>query len=236
MSWCRVFANGVAWKPWTRCSRIGMCSSCSIARRSTSMTSRLLPIGPGLDGFGLQPLEAIVCGCAVFTTVSGGPCDYLDPGVNCSQISGDSDRDLAAILSSVSTHMKLQVQPWPNAAGFLLSVNTHDQVLGARPERGRRRPPSARSRPRTSGSRRRSSRPGTTRACRPSCAILRDYIDDPPADGRRPGRRPPAQPARAFGRESRPETRRGRVKPKVEPALGRARDLDRAAVQLDEAS
>ncbi len=27
-------------------------------------------------------------------------------------------------------HMKLQVQPWPNPAGFLLSVNTHDQVLG----------------------------------------------------------------------------------------------------------
>lgn len=57
-----------------------------------------------VDGFGLQPLEAIVCGCSVFTTVSGGPCDYLDPGVNCSQISGDPDRDLAAILSSVATH------------------------------------------------------------------------------------------------------------------------------------
>jgi hypothetical protein len=26
-------------------------------------------------------------------------------------------------------HMKLQIQPWPNADGFLLSVNTHDQVL-----------------------------------------------------------------------------------------------------------
>lgn len=26
-------------------------------------------------------------------------------------------------------HMKLQIQPWPNAEGFLLSVNTHDQVL-----------------------------------------------------------------------------------------------------------
>jgi hypothetical protein len=25
-------------------------------------------------------------------------------------------------------HMKLQIQPWPNPAGFLLSVNTHDQV------------------------------------------------------------------------------------------------------------
>jgi hypothetical protein len=27
-------------------------------------------------------------------------------------------------------HMKLQIQPWPNGAGFMLSVNTHDQVTG----------------------------------------------------------------------------------------------------------
>ncbi|QEH38085.1 hypothetical protein OJF2_66830 [Aquisphaera giovannonii] len=27
-------------------------------------------------------------------------------------------------------HMKLQIQPWTNHAGFLLSVNTHDQVAG----------------------------------------------------------------------------------------------------------
>lgn len=27
-------------------------------------------------------------------------------------------------------HMKLQVQPWANEAGFMLSVNTHDQVAG----------------------------------------------------------------------------------------------------------
>lgn len=30
-------------------------------------------------------------------------------------------------------HMKLQIQPWPNAAGFLVSVNTHDQVLALEP-------------------------------------------------------------------------------------------------------
>jgi hypothetical protein len=30
-------------------------------------------------------------------------------------------------------HMKLQIQPWPNTAGFLLSVNTHDQVLALDP-------------------------------------------------------------------------------------------------------
>ncbi len=27
-------------------------------------------------------------------------------------------------------HMKLQIQPWSNPAGFKLSVNTHDQVAG----------------------------------------------------------------------------------------------------------
>ncbi|SIO16159.1 hypothetical protein SAMN05444166_2767 [Singulisphaera sp. GP187] len=30
-------------------------------------------------------------------------------------------------------HMKLQIQPWPNEAGFMLSVNTHDQVLAIDP-------------------------------------------------------------------------------------------------------
>ena len=30
--------------------------------------------------------------------------------------------------------MKLQVQPWPNADGFILSVNTHDQVLSFDPD------------------------------------------------------------------------------------------------------
>ncbi len=33
-------------------------------------------------------------------------------------------------------HMKLQIQPWPNDAGFLLSVNTHDQVLALEPDAG----------------------------------------------------------------------------------------------------
>ena len=57
-----------------------------------------------VDGFGLQPLEAIVCGCTVFTTLSGGPCDYLDPGVNCAQISGDRERDASAVLTAVARH------------------------------------------------------------------------------------------------------------------------------------
>jgi hypothetical protein len=31
-------------------------------------------------------------------------------------------------------HMKLQIQPWPNNAGFMLSVNTHDQVSTVGPK------------------------------------------------------------------------------------------------------
>jgi hypothetical protein len=31
-------------------------------------------------------------------------------------------------------HMKLQIQPWDSPQGFLLSVNTHDQVLALNPD------------------------------------------------------------------------------------------------------
>ncbi|MEB3295346.1 MAG: glycosyltransferase [Synechococcales bacterium] len=48
------------------------------------------------EGFGLQPLEAIACGCQVFSSVNHGLSDYLDPGFNCHKIAGCSlefDRD-----------------------------------------------------------------------------------------------------------------------------------------------
>lgn len=57
-----------------------------------------------VDGFGLQPLEAIVCGCTVFTTISGGPIDYLDPGVNCGQIGLSAEHDRESILAALGTH------------------------------------------------------------------------------------------------------------------------------------
>ena len=31
-------------------------------------------------------------------------------------------------------HMKLQIQPWSNTAGFISSVNTHDQILVLDPQ------------------------------------------------------------------------------------------------------
>ena len=36
--------------------------------------------------------------------------------------------------NAVYPHMKLQIQPWANEAGFLLSVNTHDQIVSIEPD------------------------------------------------------------------------------------------------------
>lgn len=56
------------------------------------------------EGFGLQPLEAIACGCQVFSSLNGGLSDYLDPGFNCYKIAGYSvNYDLKRILSCVRT-------------------------------------------------------------------------------------------------------------------------------------
>ncbi|MEL6494624.1 MAG: glycosyltransferase [Cyanobacteria bacterium J06623_7] len=38
------------------------------------------------EGFGLPPLEAIACGCQVFSSLNHGLADYLDPGFNCHKI------------------------------------------------------------------------------------------------------------------------------------------------------
>lgn len=59
------------------------------------------------EGFGLQPMEALACGCQVFSSVNGGLSDYLDPGFNCYKIAGyskeyDVQRILNVIKNSVS--------------------------------------------------------------------------------------------------------------------------------------
>ena len=59
------------------------------------------------EGFGLQPMEALACGCQVFSSVNGGLSDYLDPGFNCYKIAGyskeyDSQRIFKVINSSPS--------------------------------------------------------------------------------------------------------------------------------------
>lgn len=60
------------------------------------------------EGFGLQPMEALACGCQVFSSINGGLSDYLDPGFNCHKIAGyskeyDVERILKVINSSGAT-------------------------------------------------------------------------------------------------------------------------------------
>ncbi|MGB5898517.1 MAG: glycosyltransferase [Geitlerinemataceae cyanobacterium] len=55
------------------------------------------------EGFGLPPLEAIACGCQVFSSVNSGLADYLDPGFNCYKIAGYSQEyDVSRILEVVN--------------------------------------------------------------------------------------------------------------------------------------
>jgi len=42
------------------------------------------------EGFGLQPMEAIACGCTVFSSINHALADYLDPGFNCYKIAAYS--------------------------------------------------------------------------------------------------------------------------------------------------
>ena len=52
------------------------------------------------EGFGLPPLEALACGCQVFSSVNSALADYLDPGFNCHKIAGYSlEYDLERILA-----------------------------------------------------------------------------------------------------------------------------------------
>ncbi|QSJ19013.1 glycosyltransferase [Nostoc sp. UHCC 0702] len=59
------------------------------------------------EGFGLQPMEALACGCQVFSSINGGLSDYLDPGFNSYKIAAyskeyDVQRILKVLKSSVS--------------------------------------------------------------------------------------------------------------------------------------
>jgi len=54
------------------------------------------------EGFGLQPMEAIACGCQVFSSVNGGLSDYLDPGFNAQKIACYSkEYDIQRILKAL---------------------------------------------------------------------------------------------------------------------------------------
>ena len=61
------------------------------------------------EGFGLQPMEAIACGCQVFSSVNGGLSDYLDPGFNCHKIAGYSKAyDVQRIMTVLEKPLSVQ--------------------------------------------------------------------------------------------------------------------------------
>ncbi|MBD2317521.1 glycosyltransferase [Phormidium tenue] len=64
------------------------------------------------EGFGLQPMEALACGCQVFSSVNHGLSDYLDPAFNCYKIAGYSQEfDMQRILKVIQTNQKLSLSP-----------------------------------------------------------------------------------------------------------------------------
>ncbi|MDJ0662194.1 MAG: glycosyltransferase [Crocosphaera sp.] len=64
------------------------------------------------EGFGLQPMEALACGCQVFSSINGGLSDYLDPGFNCYKIAGYStEYDVKRILKAINLSKQLTLSP-----------------------------------------------------------------------------------------------------------------------------
>ncbi len=62
------------------------------------------------EGFGLQPMEAMACGCQVFSSVNHGLSDYLDPAFNSYKIAGYSQEfDLQRILKVIHKDQKLSL-------------------------------------------------------------------------------------------------------------------------------
>ena len=62
------------------------------------------------EGFGLPPMEAMACGCQVFSSLNGGLSDYLDPGFNCHKIAGYSlAYDVERVLQALKTPAPLQL-------------------------------------------------------------------------------------------------------------------------------
>lgn len=60
------------------------------------------------EGFGLQPMEALACGCQVFSSVNGGLSDYLEPGFNCHKIAGYSkEYDIQRIVKALNAPASL---------------------------------------------------------------------------------------------------------------------------------
>lgn len=74
------------------------------------------------EGFGLPPMEAMACGCQVFSSVNGALADYIDPGFNGQKIgvystTYDVERILVALTTPTPKIMApADLQPYREAA------------------------------------------------------------------------------------------------------------------------
>jgi glycosyltransferase involved in cell wall biosynthesis len=81
------------------------------------------------EGFGMQPLEALACGCQVFSSINGGLSDYLDPGFNCYKIAGYSkEYDIQRILKALE-HPSKSIPEHILAEYRLENINQRLQVI-----------------------------------------------------------------------------------------------------------
>jgi len=78
------------------------------------------------EGFGLPPLEALACGCVVFSSLNHALADTLDPGVVGHQLgAGSLEADLEAITAAVR-----EPQRWRPAAATLEAVLANASEAG----------------------------------------------------------------------------------------------------------
>ncbi|MBD2603272.1 glycosyltransferase [Scytonema hofmannii FACHB-248] len=81
------------------------------------------------EGFGMQPLEALACGCQVFSSINGGLSDYLDPGFNCNKIAGYSkEYDVKRILKALE-HPSYSIPEHILAEYRIENINQRSQVI-----------------------------------------------------------------------------------------------------------
>ena len=91
------------------------------------------------EGFGLPPLEAMACGCVVFSSLNHALADHLTPGGNCFQIGAGT---LATDVERIRSVCRMETPPPPSAplprdhqhhtlAQVLHEVNAHWDRLAA---------------------------------------------------------------------------------------------------------
>lgn len=60
------------------------------------------------EGFGIPPIEALMSGCIVFSSLNDALSDILEPLVNCFQLTGNIDYDLKNIEESVNNYIEVK--------------------------------------------------------------------------------------------------------------------------------